>query len=367
MEINRHNYEAYLLDQLEGNLSVEDQQKLHNFLLLNPDCNRELSEMEPWILEGEEVHYENSQLLKKEFPNHSTILTEHNFDLFSIARTEGDLSGEQVAAHQNMVNADDLNAKHWEQWQQTRLVPEPIIFEGKGKLRHSHRPRIRVITMAVISAAAALALLFVLFNSTQELSRPESNIQAVQEEDSPQVYDVPMQAETQVAMVDPVEQQSVQTTADTQPQKVKEPLMFSIKKDHDRPLEFESKATVVPEDNLSPRVLAQATTHLSNPAVSMEVLPDKIEPLNVPPVPIHMSSLSVAQISELGLQEVIEDYAEEKDFSLWKVAEAGIKGINKLAGSDISLMASRDDEGDVSGYQLKGKRFSLTRPLGREE
>ena len=35
MEINRHNYEAYLLDQLEGNLSVEDQQKLHDFLLYN--------------------------------------------------------------------------------------------------------------------------------------------------------------------------------------------------------------------------------------------------------------------------------------------------------------------------------------------
>ncbi len=99
----------------------------------------------------------------------------------------------------------------------------------------------------------------------------------------------------------------------------------------------------------------------------MEVLPDKIESLNVPQVPIHMSSLSVAQLSELGLQEVIENYAEEKDFSLWKVAKAGIKGINKLVGSDISLMASRDDEGDVSGYQLKGKRFSLTRPLARED
>ena len=64
---------------------------------------------------------------------------------------------------------------------------------------------------------------------------------------------------------------------------------------------------------------------------------------------------------------MIEDYTEEKDFSLLKVANAGIKGINKLAGSDISLLASRDDEGDVSGYQLKGKRFSLTRPLARKD
>ncbi len=352
MEINRHNYEAYLLDQLEGTLSVDEQQELHNFLLLNPDCSGELAEIEPWILEGEKVSYENSQLLKKELPDHSTILTDHNFDLFSIARQEGDLSDTQVAAHQNMVEADDVNAQLWEQWQQASLVPRPLKFEGKDKLRRSKKPSFRVITLGVISAAAAVALLFVLFNTAPELIQPENNMQAVQEEVSPQVYEVPTQAETQVAMMDPVENQTVQTTIDPQPQKVKE---------------FESEATVVPEDDLQPRVLAQATDQLSNPTVSMEVIPDKIEPLHVPPVPIHMSSLSVAQISELGLQKVIEDYTEEKDFSLWKVAAAGIKGINKLAGSDISLMASRDEEGDVSGYQLKGKRFSLTRPLAREE
>jgi len=359
MEINRHNYEAYLLDQLEGNLSVEDQQELNKFLLLNPDCHSELSEMEPWILEGEKVSYENSQILKKELPDHSTILADYNFDLFCIARKEDDLSDEQIAAHQNMVEADDLNAQLWEQWQQTSLIPEPLKFDGKDQLKHSNRPGIRVISIALISAAASVALLFVLFNTAPDLSQPENNMQAVQEEVSPLVNDVPMQAseipaqaEAQVAMVNPVENQTVQTIVVPPPQKVKE---------------FQPEALVVPEDDLQPRVLTQATNQLSNPAVSMVVLSDKIEPLHIPPVPIHRSSLSVAQISEHGLQEAIEDYAEEKDFSLWKVAAAGVKGINKLAGSDISLLASRDDEGDVSGYKLKGKRFSLTRPLAREE
>jgi len=96
-------------------------------------------------------------------------------------------------------------------------------------------------------------------------------------------------------------------------------------------------------------------------------VPDQIEPLLVPPVPIHLSSLSVAQISEMDLQEMVEDYVEEKDFSLWKIADAGIKGINKLARSDISLLASRDEEGEVSGFKLKSKRFSLSRPLAQEE
>ena len=113
MEINRHNYEAYLLDQLEGRLSVDDQEKLHDFLLLNPDCHRELSEIEPWILDGEELSFQNSKRLKKELPDHSTILENHNFDLYSIARMEGDLSDDQIAAHQTMIDADDHIAQEW--------------------------------------------------------------------------------------------------------------------------------------------------------------------------------------------------------------------------------------------------------------
>ena len=131
MEINRHNYEAYLLDLLEGRLSVDEQQQVHNFLLLNPDCGGELTEIEPWVLEGEEVCFQNSKLLKKEFPNPTTILTDHNFDLFSIARLEGDLTIEQEADYQSMLELDDLNAQQWDEWQRTRLVPESLLFQGK--------------------------------------------------------------------------------------------------------------------------------------------------------------------------------------------------------------------------------------------
>lgn len=367
MKINRHNYEAYLLDQLEGRLSVEDQQKLHDFLLLNPDCSGELSEMDPWILEPEKVHFPNSKLLRKEIPSHSTILENHNFDLFSIARMEGDLNSDQIMAHQTLVEADDHIAQEWMEWQRTILVPEPLVFEGKDQLRRRNGSGPRVIILGVISAAAAVAMLFVLFRTGPDLPLQENALQALQEEVPQQALDVPAQSEAQIALVEPVENQMDQTTADPPAQKLKDPVLFSIKKDHDRSLELESEINVVPQDDLQPRVLASAANQLSRSSRVEEAVPDQIEPLIVPPVPIHLSSLSIAQISEMDLQEMIENYTEEKDFSLLKVANAGIKGINKLAGSDISLLASRDDEGDVSGYQLKGKRFSLTRPLARKD
>jgi len=367
MKINRHNYEAYLLDQLEGRLSVEDQQKLHDFLLLNPDCSGELSEMDPWILEPEKVHFQNSKLLRKEIPSHSTILENHNFDLFSIARMEGDLNSDQIMAHQTMVEADDHIAQEWMEWQRAILVPEPLVFKGKDQLRRRNGSGPRVIILGVISAAAAVAMLFVLFRTDPGLPLQENALQTPQEEVPQQALDVPAQSEAQIALVEPEENKMEQTTADPPAQKLKDPVLFSIKKNHDRSLELESEINVVPQDDLQPRVLASAANQLSRSSRAAEAVPDQIEPLFVPPVPIHLSSLSIAQISEMDLQQMIEDYTEEKDFSLLKVANAGIKGINKLAGSDISLLASRDDEGDVSGYQLKGKRFSLTRPLARKD
>lgn len=367
MEINRHNYEAYLLDLLEGRLSVDEQQQVHNFLLLNPDCGGELTEIEPWILEGEKVCFQNIKLLKKEFPNPTTILTDHNFDLFSIARLEGDLTIEQEADYQSMLELDDLNAQQWDEWQRTRLVPESLLFQGKDRLLHKRESKSRVIWISVISAAAAVALLVILFGTGTDLPQQESYVQTPQELMPEQVIEVPVQTEAQTALVEPLENLRAQATADPPGQKLKEPVLFSVGKVLDRPLVDNSKEDVVPPDDLQPRQIAFSANQLNATSVARLAVPDQIEPLLVPPVPIHLSSLSVAQISEMDLQEMVEDYAVEKDFSLWKIADVGIKGINRLAGSDISLLASRDEEGEVSGFKLKSKRFSFSRPLGQEE
>jgi len=368
MEINRHNYEAFLLDQLEGRLSVEQQQELDNFLLLNPDCARELSEIEPWTLRDDQLQFQNSDSLKKDFPNSSSIVTDQNFDLFSIARMEGDLTDEQVRAHQDLLEADDLKTKHWIQWQQTRLEGEAVSYPRKGRLLRKKGSKSRMVWMSIISAAAAVSLLIVLFRTVPDLPEQESYMQAPQEESSLQNLNTPPAEDTD---------QTAQAEAETAIQEVQNPVPASIK-----PVSVTKKvvsASVNPEPELKPEpissveevaaeqvlVLSSALSaeQFSSSSMAREAVPDRIEPLNISPVPIHFSSLSLAQISDLGLQEMMEGYVEEKDLSLWKIADAGIKGINKLTGSNISLMASRDEDGEVSGFRLRFKRISLNRPL----
>jgi hypothetical protein len=87
MKINRDNYEAFLLDLMEGRLSADEERHLHDFLLLNPDRDTREPEMTAWTLEASPMSYPDREQLKKQMPSAFTPLTEQNFDLFSIAIT----------------------------------------------------------------------------------------------------------------------------------------------------------------------------------------------------------------------------------------------------------------------------------------
>lgn len=370
MKINRHNYEAYLLDQLEGALSVEDQKELDQFLLLNPDCAPELEELEPVVLSGEKLIFQHPEMLKKVLPDHHSVLEDHNFDLFSIARMEGDLMAQQIRDHQVMLEADHQKAAAWKQWQKTRLVEEHHVYQNKEELKHRVPVKSRVLWISVFSAAAAIALLIILFRSGADLSQPDVITQAPEEE----VYD---QVQVQPKPENPAEAIAVEES-DRKQDIV--PAHFSTIQALEEQTETTGTVRENPyvqgtshrggageQDEIRPRVHAISAQLIPGTSAISKTEQDRIEPLQIEPVQVHMRSLTLAQISDMGFQEVVEEYAEENNLSLWKIAKAGIRGINKLAGSEISLLASHDEQGDISGYQLKSKRFSLTRPLEVEE
>lgn len=359
-----------MLDLLEGNLPVEDQKQVHDFLRLNPDCAMELTDIEPWVLAGEELRFRNKAILKKDFPDSTSRLSNHNFDLISVARMEGDLSPEQESAHQAMISLDDLKYSQWLEWQQTRLRTEKLEFKGKELLKRKEGPKRRMLWISVVSTAAALALLFVLFRTGPNIPPQQQAMQETQElvsQDAPLQDPVPQDALPQDLSSQQTSAVPVQTSSESLLQKSKNAVLFSVRKEHVGAEELGSKMTEIHADDLNTRLQPGSARRITAISPVVEAVPDRIEALYVPPVPVHLSSLTVAQIYAMDLQEVLVDYTREKDISLLSIANAGIKGINKLAGSDLTLLASRDEDGDVSGFLFKGKRFSLTKPIGRED
>ncbi|MCW3075865.1 MAG: hypothetical protein JWO32_474 [Bacteroidetes bacterium] len=126
-EINLHNYEAFLLDYFDGNLSKELTGKLMTFVVTHPELEIDLNDNDLPVFNAEEVHYELKYALKKE---------NHNFpneDLLEYL--EGHLSEEDKLLVEARLNEDPLLALELKFLKQTVIAADySISFKNKNQL-----------------------------------------------------------------------------------------------------------------------------------------------------------------------------------------------------------------------------------------
>jgi hypothetical protein len=251
-----------------------------------------------------------------------------------------------------------------------------VSYQGKENLKRKRGTKTRVIWIGALSMAAAIALLFILLKVEPVDSIPAVELSVQSPAIERQTSTTP---EPEITPGSNVIQEEIsdKTTEDAPLAVVDDPVMFSIKRDSGRPIETAGKSDslertspghVLPQpEKVLPRPvrIAEVVSGASNQVAQAEQ--DKIMPLDIPPSRIHMSSLSINQVKELDLQEAIVGYTREKDISVWSITNAGINGINKMTGSEISLLAARDKDGKVSGFRFKTRLFSVTSPIDRSQ
>ena len=266
-----------------------------------------------------------------------------------------------------MVEGDEERSQEWSQWQHARLVAHEVIYRGKGALKRKSGVKRGIIWLSVLSSAAAIALLLIFLRVDTNIERApiaeESSEQASTSENS-DASDLTGETQT-------LEEETLALTDD--------PVLFSIKKVTDGPVKSEGKGkhrrpavtqdTVLP---VEPKLVKARPLRLAsnnpNPATSAYIAEyDQIKPLNIPPTKASISNITLARIGEIDVQEALVTYKEKKDISVWSIANAGIKGLNKITGADMSLLAARDESGSLSGFRFKSKRFSLSSPVERSE
>jgi hypothetical protein len=371
MDINRNNYEACLLDLIEGRLNPEEARKVRDFLLLNPDCIEGIAELQPWTLESEVIPFPGKERLKKIFPETSSVLSESNFDLFSIARMEDDLTGEQEADHARMVARDEEKNREWLQWQKTKLVGENIPFKGKNRLKRVHYRRTRVIWLGLASAAAAIALLIILVRTGPDQVNPDrpKEISGVELATEP---DARTTGTDEVAVV-PGEGMNSAMSAE-------EPVTLTFRK-HEEPAaltERDEKLTILKGSSdplqqeailqhLQPHPLRIAAAEINFPLLALPGTTDRIDPIPIATEIQASKNLTLAQYYKLGLKRAYKEFTRDREISLLTIASAGINGINRLTGSDLSLDVSRDKSGSVSGFRFKSNLFSVMAPIENAE
>jgi hypothetical protein len=128
--IDHSNYEAWLLDRIEGKLTADEERELATFLLIHPELDPGVEELPSIASMQQRMDALDREALKRELPPTAAV-DAHNVNDHLVARLESDLTSAQrdalaayLVLHPEHQRAERLFAL-------TKLVPEAMAFAHK--------------------------------------------------------------------------------------------------------------------------------------------------------------------------------------------------------------------------------------------
>ncbi len=411
MKIDRNNYEAYLLDRMEGRLSSEGEEALRLFLERNPDCEPGGECTDLFYLEPEQLSFGDRRVLKKKLPEAGEKPDWTNFDMFSIARIEGDLDHWQEAAHEHLQSGNPRLAREWAQWQQTKLPVEAVICPDKQGLKRKQRMPGRMLWIGISSTAALVALVLGLLRLPSPIkergeamalednrgmglvgevdrARPDSLLLLVSPSahESERAFKVkkPYGIARLGALQGNRAGQPASSFAGPLPASPTAPAASSgvppaVLSGVPPGVSHSTKTITPPASPAAPsalpvigpkpemplsieeRPLQLALLKLSDPLKQQPLVRDRIAPLSIPRTSIHLRSFSLSQLADVEISTVMEDHALQ--ITWFELAHSGLQGINRLIGSEMKLQASRNELGELSGIRFRSRILNFEMPL----
>lgn len=161
MGIDKNNYEAYLLDLWEGNLSEEDKVMLSQFLEKHPELNDEdaLNLLEDISITDNNTNFDKASI---NFEQINLV----NYEFFFVAFLEGDLSNEEMIAVNKFLGEHPTLNKEFTQFKNTKLPIEKIEYPHKEKLIFGKAPIFSMGARRRLIVAVAASIAFIIWTSS---------------------------------------------------------------------------------------------------------------------------------------------------------------------------------------------------------
>lgn len=368
MDINRNNYESFFMDYLDGKMSPDQVIELMSFLKENPDLKTELEEFEEIIVEPDKKRFESKISLKKAF-----IVNDSNFDNLCIASLEGDLNEEETTLLQNWLQQNPLKVREFELYKKTRLIPEKNTFDYKSTLKKSSI--VRILTPKVwgyFSAAASITILITLYLF---ISRPNTNENTVISQIIPDTTTVETKSQTSPEdQIIPENKKEIipnDKRIDSKRQKIKP-----------RSNNIVEKPVITQDVN----IVSDKSNRLITPdAIELTLNKIRLKGINtLPEKPILASLVSVEYLevvenihnnltlSQMAVKsfksEILKEEKSKIDpdiFTLWDIADAGIRGVNKIIGWKMELDKEYNENGDLIALGFDSNTISLYHTMNK--
>lgn len=384
MKIDRNNYEEFFIDYLDGNLDETQIIMLEEFLRQHPDLREELEGLEKiQILPGEEEFLDKENL--KQIDLTGTV-DEDNFAFFCIAENEGDLNEKQKEQLRQYLLIHPEKASEKADYAKVYLAAnQDVHYPGKKSLQKNvvFLPRRHIY--AATAMAAGIALMIGLYfgfigkNGKDFIVRENPDIVHVQD--------------TIIAKKNSSEKdtlndgKSKQMPRDEDIRSSRSSFNIRLNIPIASNTEMEKTSISTPDDSLldadpnvdyneimrkvkiDPEIIYRKTRFFASNTAEY----NRIEPISStayvrPSVnetqPIQY--LTLQEYAKLKLSNIVLGEERKANLTIWNVASAGVERINTLAGTDMKLEPSYDEEGSVKALSFNSKLLSFTTPVNQE-
>jgi hypothetical protein len=360
MDIDRSNYEIWIIDWLDGLLTNQQAERLRSFLDQNPDLKEEVNELTSASLKPAGELFRNKDALKRA---PSDILPSQ-FDYLCAAYFENDLSSAQAEELLEIVGTDPGRKRVFDLMAKTRLAAGSAGFMHKNRLL-KWTPLQKTIRLSVIGLSAAAAAVLII------ISLP------------------PPQQVSPLKTASPVQGPLSESVTATDP----EPVIADVSGNSDLPVK-KAMRTLVSAGNRTALISgkdiasdsATATPHIS--AVPPEKVIERVPVYEKIDLHAEIPGKSLVEVSSVSLLPSEEDERsragkfisrtfrekllkekkpDEGPVKGYEVAEAGVNGLNKLFGWQMKFDRKTDKTGQATSIYFRSKLLTVNAPVKKRE
>ena len=364
IKVNNENFERFIVDYYDGQLSPEEEQALLRFLERYPELKEAFDRFaEAPVLEKEETVFPEKAALKQPEIKPAGAINEENHPEYFVLEQDGELPEKAQRQLQLFLAENPFLKGEYERFAQARLSPdETIVFENKAQLKK----RAAGLWLPYAGVAAAAVLLFFglrfLFPGAgnPETSRPASVVRPLAEKTVETT--VAAKADHKIKML-PAQLEKHNAARRKNHKPAPKPV---IPMRHYKPVKMLASATIYPEINRQedyfPLLFPKASVWQENLTLSSPVVVEK-------PVRSGFLRNTIGKpFSQLAAVLAVQKRKRRisgstRDKGFVKVLEGGVTALNVLTDQDLVMVKTYDANGNLIDYQLLSDNFSINRPV----
>jgi hypothetical protein len=342
MTINLNNFEAYMLDYLEGNLDPLLSAELMAFLAENPAFEKYLPEYDSRISFSGTHGYPLKNNLKKDFADIPEI-TPENFDEFCIAACEGLLGDRDMARISVYIAHYRERQNNLDLFRKLKLQPDfAVVYTRKSQLKKSiaQHQKLRYLYLTV-GLAASMALLIMLAVRKQ----PATDYRVT------------------LPVIKAGSENTLHPVSSDHPDRIIAAKKASAPVDNNPSRQASKNASLALVELLVPG--REGTTLNSLEPITKTILISIPEPRTVEdPLIITHPGHPVLAKTEAGKQS--DSFTDSFLGSLiakvnfWKTAKTAIQGFNYLTEAQLSIDKTTDENGRLTRLQVGMENYAIS-------